>query len=331
MTGSPKKKKRLFLVPVFIITIIALVFVFSPNPVSFLLRALFRNPDNEPPLNYAHIKENVNVISDVTYSSQYPKNTVDIYLPGAEDGDSPVILWAHGGAYVGGDKTDIKYYATALAAQGYVVVSMNYNLAPEGKYPEPLHQVADVCKWLVSVREEYSIDMKRLFLAGDSAGAHLMVQFALIQTSPEYADLCGLQASTGAEDIQGLLLYCGPYDATRLGKLDGILGSMIKRAAWAYYGSPDWIEKYGDEVSVINHITEDFPPSFITDSNTMSFQDHGEKLTDMLKQKHVPVETYFMPVSEEKTIHEYQFKMNTPAGQECFKRTLDFLNNYINK
>ena len=328
---TEKKKGRRLLLPVIVVVIavIALLSVFSPYPASFLMRALFNKPNITPPAHEEAVEGLVYVHNDITYPSLYSKNTVDIYLPEQTDGNSPVILWAHGGAYVGGDKTDVKYYAAALAFQGYAVISMNYDLAPEGKYPGPLHQIADVCKWLESVQEEYSIDTSRLFLAGDSAGAHMMVQFALIQTSQEYADLCGLTATIETEKIKGMLLYCGPYDAARLGETKGILGFMMKRAAWAYYGSPNWLEKYGDEISVVDHITKDFPPAFITDANTMSFPDHGEKLADTLRQKQVPVETYFMPAEEEKTIHEYQFIMNTPAGQECYKRTLEFLDGRV--
>ena len=327
MIVSTKIRRKRVLIPVCIIVIIILVSVFTPYPASFFMRAMFNKSDDAPPVDYAQMEECVRVVSDITYPSLYPKNTVDIYLPEQASGDYPVILWAHGGAYVGGDKAGIKYYATALASQGYAVVSMNYELAPEGKYPVPLYQVDDVFKWLESVQQEYQVDMENIVLAGDSAGAHLMVQFALIQTSQEYADLCGLQASIDAESIRGLLLYCGPYDAVRIGDAKGIMGFMMKRAAWAYYETPNWIKKYGDQISVTEHITEDFPPSFITDSNTMSFLDHGEKLADILSQKHVSVETYFMSLEEEKTIHEYQFKMNTPAGQECYARTLDFLKN----
>jgi hypothetical protein len=47
---------------------------------------------------------------------------------------SPVVLWAHGGAYVGDDKANVGEYASCLACDGYAVVYMNYELAPKGHY-----------------------------------------------------------------------------------------------------------------------------------------------------------------------------------------------------
>ena len=327
----PKRKRRMRVVGkilcifVILLAIIAGFFCVSPLPSSWLLRAAFQTPQLAQLPDYGQMEESVYVEQNLSYPSQHLRNTLDLYLPKQAGDDTPVILWAHGGAYVGGDKTDVEYYATALAAQGYAVVSMNYSLAPEEKYPTPLVQVADVCRWLASVQEEYRFDMGRLVLAGDSAGAHLMVQFALVQTSPQYADLCGQRASLDPESIRGILLYCGPYDAAKIGSVGGLAGFMIRRAAWAYYGSWDWDTRYEEQISVIEHVTEKFPPAFITDGNTGSFQAHGEKLEAMLKSKNVQIDTYFMPVDEEKTSHEYQFIMNTPAGQECYARTLAFL------
>ena len=50
----------------------------------------------------------------------------------------PCIVWVHGGAYAGGDKEDVTAYAKHLASFGYIVISMNYSLAPKAQYPTPL-------------------------------------------------------------------------------------------------------------------------------------------------------------------------------------------------
>ena len=309
--------------------ILVLSFCLSPLPASRLMRALFKKPRISPPPHYAQMEAAVRVVENIPYPSQYGRNTLDIYFPTSADGKRPVILWAHGGAYVAGDKTDIRYYATALAAQGYAVVSMNYDLAPEARYPTPFVQVADVCQWIASAQEEYTLNPEKLILAGDSAGAHIMAQYALIQTSPQYAALCNQQELSGPKNICGLLLYCGPYQAAKIQDMKGIFGFMLGKAAWAYYGSPNWHGQYGEEISIVGHITGDFPPAFITDGNTTSFADHAQALAAMLREKGVPADTFFIPAEEEKTFHEYQFIMDTPAGQECYRRTLAFLESHL--
>ena len=300
----------------------------TPRPAAWLLHRMFKTPRLAPPAGYAEMEEQVEVVRDVRYPSQFQSNTADVYLPRNAVGKRPVILWAHGGAYVGGDKTDVVYYATALASQGYVVVSANYALAPGENYPAPLLQMGEACRWLAAVQEEYQLDMERLTLAGDSAGAHLMAQFALVQTSAVYAALCGIEATPEAKGIKSLLLYCGPYDAARMGEAEGLLGFFLQRSSWAYFGTRNWQREYGGQISVAEHVTPEFPPAFITDSNTMSFRMHAEELAAALQSKNVPAETYFMSVEEEKTTHEYQFLMDTPAGEECFARTLAFLQKF---
>ena len=42
----------------------------------------------------------------------------------------PTIFWIHGGAFVAGDKNDVRKYATYIASHGYNVVNINYPLAP---------------------------------------------------------------------------------------------------------------------------------------------------------------------------------------------------------
>ena len=339
-----------------IIVIAAILLTVTPLPASKLLRAMFSKARNAPHPDNEEMKKNIYIQHDVSYPSKHKRNVVDIYLPknicsnsfedesidvssgidimmnrkntASENKKAPVIIWAHGGAYVGGNKTDVKYYAIALAAKGYVVISMNYELAPEAKYPTPLIQVKEVCDWLSSQAEEYCINMNKIFLAGDSSGAHIMSQFALLQISGKYAELCGINPSLNPKDIRGILLYCGPYDASKIGAVKGPIGFLLNRAAWAYYGYKDWVKRYGEQITVIHHVEEGFPATFITDSNTASFRAHAEKLVQVLKEKSIPVDTYFMPEEEEKTMHEYQFIMNTPAGIECYNRTLEFLKKY---
>ena len=309
-----------------IIAGIVAAFTLTPLPASKLLRALFSKARTSPHPDNDKMNELINIFNDVEYPSKNSRNFVDVYMPKRTLFDKvPVIVWAHGGAYVGGDKKDVHYYATALASEGYVVVSMNYELAPEAKYPTPIRQTAEVFEWLATVADEYHIDMDKIVLAGDSAGAHMMSQFALLQGSPEYSSLCQIDPVLDPKVIKGILLYCGPYDATKLGAIAGPIGALLNRSAWAYYGCKNWVEEFGGRISIVYLIENYFPPAFITDSNKMSFLAHAKELEAVLQEKGLVCATYFMTEEEEKTMHEYQSRMGTPAGLECYKRTVEFL------
>ncbi|MDF9547855.1 alpha/beta hydrolase, partial [Bacillus cereus] len=73
--------------------------------------------------------------------------------------------------------------------------------------------------------------------------------------------------------------------------------------------------------------TKDYPPTFITDGNTASFENQAKALASELESKRVPTEKLFFDrnISGE-LAHEFQFKMNTPAGRETFNKVLEFLN-----
>ena len=325
------KKRILIIIPCVVavlLTGVILAFVLFPFPAAMLMRSMFEKPNLAAPDGYAQMKENVITEKNLAYTSAYKDNSLDLYLPKAETGTKlPLIIWIHGGAYVGGDKSDIEIYATALASEGYAVASVNYRRAPEANYPVPVIQLGEATEWLNAQADTYRLDMTHLLYAGDSAGAHTVSAFALVQTNPAYAALTGISATNAAppEAIKGVLLYCGPFDVQMTHDIGGLFGFMLKRAGWAYFGTAKWADKFGEEASIKAHVTADYPPAFITDGNTASFPQQGKALADALQAKSVPVTSYFPEITFEKTAHEYQFLMNTPAGKECFDLTKKFI------
>ncbi|CBK73041.1 Esterase/lipase [Butyrivibrio fibrisolvens 16/4] len=83
-----------------------------------------------------------------------------------------VILYAHGGGYTCGGLGYARILAAKLAVStGFSVVSFEYRLAPEHKFPAALDDGHEVLKYLID--KGYSLD--KIILAGDSAGGNLMV------------------------------------------------------------------------------------------------------------------------------------------------------------
>ena len=330
----PKKKRKLSKIILrCIVCLLAAAVVFtllSPVPVSILIRAVFNKKIAVAPDGFEEIKSNVKVIKNATYPSEYKDNAADIYLPENQEGPFPVVLWIHGGAFVGGDKEDIEIYATALAAKGFAVVCMNYRRAPEAKYPIPIAQTNEAYLWIKDVADQYLFDTDRLVLAGDSAGAHVAAQFAVIQSNPSYAAEMEFNQSVPLHTLKAVLLFCGPFDVAKMedGR-NSIMNFFIGRAAWAYFGKKDWGKYFSGQATIANHVTGQFPPTFITDGNKLSFEEHGRALADVLKNNGVWVETHFIPIDTETTGHEYQFIMNTSAGEESFRKTVQFIQKCI--
>ncbi|WP_433166998.1 alpha/beta hydrolase [Kribbella sp. CA-247076] len=102
-----------------------------------------------------------------------------VYHPATEE-PRPVVLWLHGGGFIGGDLRDIEAATSGIAAAGNViVVSLNYRLAPEHPYPAALHDVRDALAWIRDHRAELNGD-GRIAVGGQSAGGALAAGACLL-------------------------------------------------------------------------------------------------------------------------------------------------------
>jgi len=307
--------------------IVIILFIISPKPTAKLIHKLFEGGVAVKPSNYAEIERLVNIENDIPYNSKYKEGKLDIINPKNFEGYLPVIFWVHGGAFLGGDKSDITEYAVQIASKGYIVVNINYDLAPSSKYPTPLYQLKEAYQFIESISKEHGIDMNRVYFAGDSAGAQIVSQFVNIQADASYAKILGIESVVPENRIKGVLLFCGPYDVSKLLNSDKFLiRFLFKRVGWAYIGKRNWVNtQQVKQASIIQHISRKFPPVFITDGNTGSFEDQGKELANKLKNFGVDVTEVFYSAQEAKLGHEYQFKMNTPQAENTFKKMIEFL------
>ena len=102
-----------------------------------------------------------------------------IYTPEGA-GPFPVIVYYHGGGWVIGDKQVYDGGARGLAKQANaVVVSVDYRLAPEHKFPAAWDDALAAYKWSLANAASIKGDPKKLALAGESAGGNLAVATAI--------------------------------------------------------------------------------------------------------------------------------------------------------
>ncbi|MDP7011678.1 MAG: alpha/beta hydrolase [Verrucomicrobiota bacterium] len=97
---------------------------------------------------------------------------LDVHRP-ADKKIRPLAVWIHGGALINGGRSGIGPGRTLLV-EGYVVVSIDYRLAPETKLPEIIADVEDAFKWIRKHgREKFWADTSKIAVLGGSAGGHL--------------------------------------------------------------------------------------------------------------------------------------------------------------
>jgi acetyl esterase len=143
----------------------------------------------------------------------------------------PAIIFYHGGGWVVGDLDSNDRAMRLLALEsGVTVISVDYCLAPEHKFPEPLDECLAVARWIHCHGAAWRIDPQRLALGGDSAGANLALATAL--------DL----RDAGENWLKYLLLIYGVYardhdtdSHRRFGGANFGLGTQGMDALWSLY------------------------------------------------------------------------------------------------
>ena len=94
--------------------------------------------------------------------------------------DLPVLLYLHGGGFtIGSIESHDTLCRTLALGSGAAVVSLDYRLAPEWRFPTAVHDVWDALHWLDGERASLGLDATRLAVGGDSAGGTLAAVAAI--------------------------------------------------------------------------------------------------------------------------------------------------------
>ena len=113
-----------------------------------------------------------------------------VYYPSAQAG-LPVTLFYHGGGWVLCDLDSHDHLARSLAlASGSVVVSVDYRLAPETRFPGPVEDCYAALQYVVNSAAALGVDASRVAVAGDSAGGNLAIAVALMARDRGGPALC---------------------------------------------------------------------------------------------------------------------------------------------
>lgn len=302
----------------------------SPWPAVLVIRHNFEQGAEAATAEMAkHVPDDIATVAAVHYDPADPVAFLDVYYPATLDGTGrtwPTIVWVHGGAWISGKRANVANYAKILAGHGYTTVALDYTIAPEAQYPTPLRQVNAALGYLKDNAEALHIDASRFIIAGDSAGAQIAAQVANLISVRSYATDIGIEPAIERERLAAVLLFCGAYDIGAV-NLDGSFGGFLRTVMWAYSGTRDFLDLESFRTaSVINYVTEAFPPAFITAGNADPLEPQSVAFADALEAKGVRVETLFYPKDFAPPLgHEYQFHLDGTPAQGALERTLAFL------
>ena len=137
---------------------------------------------------------------------------LDLHLPVRAEGPVPVVVYAHGGSFIGGVK-ELGPWAS-LPRHGIAVASIEYRLAGEATWPEPIEDVLAAIRWVRSHADDYGLDPGRVAGWGSSAGGYLMARAALTDDHPIGRPLGDDRDVSAALDA--LVLHYAPADFATL-------------------------------------------------------------------------------------------------------------------
>jgi acetyl esterase/lipase len=306
------------------ILLIALAFWVTPWPMTMIIRWMFNAGSYRTSLALTpQVPTNVNERLNLSYDDSDRKALLDIFSPDLTRKNLPTVFWLHGGGFISGSKEDLKNYAKILSSKGINVVVIDYRIAPEDIYPTPVKQALLALDFLNRNSDRLNLDMSKLFLAGDSAGSQLAGQVANIITNTEYAKSMGMTSSVTVNQLKGLILYCGIYDASSFA---GKATYAQKTLMWSYFGSKDLKDdKRIKDFSVTANMTKSFPPFFVSAGNKDPLEKQSRALAERAEQLGVNVEKLFFEQDQTPLAHEYQFDLALPEAREALFRSVEFV------
>ena len=197
---------------------------------------------------------------DIPYGEAGKRNFLDVYTPSVAGAARPVLLQIHGGAWLVGHKGEqalpLMHY---MASLGWVVVAVNYRLAPRATFPDPMVDIKKAIAWIRENIEQWGGNPDFIAVTGGSAGGHLT---ALTALSGNYAPW--QPGFEGADTrVQAAMPLYGVYDlCDRAGirhgtRIDNYVIEQLMKT------TPEQDPEAFDLASPVCWISTDVPPLFV--------------------------------------------------------------------
>lgn len=198
----------------------------------------------------------------------------------------PLVIYIHGGAFLIGDKENT--VPLELLSQGYAVVSINYRLSNQAKFPAQIEDCKAAVRWLRVNAARFPIDTERFSVFGHSAGGYLA---AMLGTAGDVKEFDVGENLEQSSRVQAVVNFFGPTDFVQNAfavanpkspEAQLIGGAILENKDKAAKANP------------IAYITRDDAPFLIVhgDADKLVPYNQSELLEAALKKANVPVTFY---------------------------------------
>lgn len=241
---------------------------------------------------------------------------VRIYTPKGK-GAFPALIYYHGGGWVLGDLESVDVPCRLIVNRAdCVVVSVDYRLAPEHKFPAAVEDAYSAAKWLAKNAESVNVDSSRIAVGGDSAGGNLAAVVALM--ARDKGDL---------SIIYQMLIYpVTDYSFKTDSYTKNAEGYLLTKEDMIWYWNhylrheDDGKNPYASPLQAEN--LSGLPPALVQTAEFDPLRDEGEHYAERLKESGVFVEAK----RYNGMIHGYFWMSGVlDQGKECIEQAANSL------
>jgi acetyl esterase len=209
--------------------------------------------------------------------------TVRAYSPGGP-GPHPALVYYHGGGWVIGDLYTHDGLCRSLTnAARCAVVSVDYRLAPESKYPVPAEDSYAALRWVAANAGRLGIDPRRIAIGGDSAGGNLATVVALMA-----------RERGGPALVHQVLIYpVTDHDLSTPSYLENATGYVLTREGmrwfWSHYLAREAQGREPHASPLRASSLAGLPSALVITAEYDPLRDEGEAYAARLRDAAVPV------------------------------------------
>jgi acetyl esterase len=206
------------------------------------------------------------------------------------NGLSPCLVFFHGGGWVVGDLDSHDVVCRKLADEGQLlVVSVDYRLAPEHKFPAAVDDAVAATRWIARHAKELGIDAARLVVGGDSAGGNLAAVVAISARDDNGPAISGQVLIYPATD------FAMTHASHREAETSVLLThSAIRWFSDHYLSGPADVHDWRASPARAKTL-KGLPPAYVLIAGADPLRDEGDEYMGRLKEAGVPVTYRYFP------------------------------------
>lgn len=247
-------------------------------------------------------KPAVAAIEDLEIPSADPDTPMRarLYRPSGKTGNDPILVFVHAGGYVFGSiETHDSFCRLICAEAGCMVLSFDYRLSPEHKFPTAHEDSYAALCWVAENAADIGADPKRIAIGGDSSGGTMAIA------------VCAMAAERGGpRPVKLMLWYPGtaggpPTDSMKRYAEGYFLDSGLMKWSMGHYlnGPEDMADPKVAPLKMTDFGV--LPPTYLMTAGFDPRHDDNVLFIDALKEAGVDAEFHSIP----NTIHGFMFML----------------------